>query len=119
MITFNGFIPLPQCCCHPEMAAICYLAQGSACFMLMTEMSRWLAQRQRREILKWPDVFVAKRKLFNTPPSDIQKTDSHSVAYKCFEGWGKYVSGDHGVANHLRHVQMTNETSPHVHRHHR
>lgn len=31
MITLNAFIPLPQCCCHPEMAAICYLVPCSAC----------------------------------------------------------------------------------------
>lgn len=43
IMTFYGFIPLQQWCCHPEMAPVCHLVQGSACFMLMTEISRWFA----------------------------------------------------------------------------
>lgn len=34
IITFYGFIQLPQWCCHTEMAPLCYSAQRSSYFML-------------------------------------------------------------------------------------
>lgn len=37
IITFNGFIPLPQQCCHTGMTPMCCLVSGSACFMWMME----------------------------------------------------------------------------------
>lgn len=51
IITFNGFIPLPQQCCRPGMALMCCLVSGSACFMWM--MEAWGRLISKRSPMCW------------------------------------------------------------------
>lgn len=48
IITFNGFIPLPQQRCCPGMAPKCCLVSGSACFGRMMERSGRLDSKATR-----------------------------------------------------------------------
>lgn len=48
IITFNGFIPLPQQRCCPGMAPECCLVSGSACFRRMMERSGRLDSKGTR-----------------------------------------------------------------------